>query len=659
MTDPHSVLVVDDSPENLRVLGSVLEGAGYDVSVATSARAAIERIRLDPVPDLILLDIVMPDMDGFELLRRLKSDSATLSIPVILISGIADPEKKVEGFRQGAVDYITKPFQAEEVVARVGAHIRLIRMEQLNHEIAERERSESALRASEDRYRSLVQTAMDGFWLSDLEGRIVEVNQAYCRMSGYAADELVGRPVADLEACESASDVAEHIARLVETGSDRFRTRHRRKDGGILEVDISVNFWPGDGGRTVAFLRDVTEQTRAEAEHRELEERLAQAQKLESIGRLAGGVAHDFNNMLGVIQGHAELVVLGLPDSSPLHADLSTILKVTRKSAELTRQLLAFARKEVVAPKVVDLNESTSGILSILHRLIGENVQLDWAPSPGLWPVLVDPSQFDQILTNLCLNARDAIAGAGTIRIRMANRSAVATEAVGEFQAQPGDWVEVSVSDTGCGMDPETLSRIFEPFFTTKSQGKGTGLGLATVYGAVKQNGGTIDVRSQPGKGTVFVIRLPRHRLEQAADSSAAGDDDSCRHETVLLVEDDANLLELTRAMLEYSGYRVLSAQSPDKALELALEHRDSIGLLLSDVVMPGMNGRDLKDRMRSIVPRMKHLYVSGYTSDIIATHGILDKGVNFLQKPFSVKELSRKVREVLDQESEADSSMG
>jgi len=658
MTDPHNVLVVDDSPENLRMLGQLLEEAGYEVSVATNAMAATERIRLDPVPDLILLDIVMPGMDGFELLGCLKADPATTSIPVILISGITDAEQKVKGFQQGAVDYITKPFQAEEVVARVDTHIRLIGLERLKHEIAERRRSEEALRASEERYRSLIQTAMDGFWLSDLEGRIVEVNQAYCRMSGYTADELVGRPVADLEASESTSEVAEHIARLVETGHDHFRTKHRRKDGELLELDISVNFWPGDGGRTVAFLRDVTEQTRAEAEHRHLEERLRQAQKLESIGRLAGGVAHDFNNMLGVIQGHAELVVLGLPDSSPLHADLSTILKATRKSADLTRQLLAFARKEVVAPKVVDLNESTTGILAILHRLIGENVQLDWAPSPGLWPVLVDPSQFDQILTNLCLNARDAIAGAGTIFIRMANRPAVATGTAGELQAPLGDWVEVSVSDTGCGMDPETLSRIFEPFFTTKSQGKGTGLGLATVYGAVKQNGGTIDVRSEPGKGTDFVIRLLRHRVEHGADSSAAGVDNSCRHETILLVEDDANLLDLTRSMLEYSGYRVLSAQSPDKALELALEFRDSIGLLLSDVVMPGMNGRDLKNRIGHIVPRMKHLYVSGYTSDIIATHGVLDKGVNFLQKPFSVKELSRKVREVLDQDIDRDSSM-
>ncbi|MEK7393557.1 MAG: PAS domain S-box protein, partial [Fibrobacterota bacterium] len=525
-------------------------------------------------------------------------------------------------------------------------------------DITDRKNAQEALRASEERYHSLIQTAMDGFWLSDLEGRIVEVNPAYCRMSGYPAAELVGRSIADLEISESEAEVAQHIAHLVGTGYDRFHTRHRRKDGGVLELDISVNFWPGEGGRTVAFLRDVTEQVRAETERRQLEDRLVQAQKLESIGRLAGGVAHDFNNMLGVIQGHAEMVVLGLPDESPLHAGLSTILKATRKSADLTRQLLAFARKEVVAPRVIDLNESTSGMLAMLKRIIGENVRLECAPCPGLWPILMDPSQFDQILANLCLNARDAISGEGAISIRMANRLAESDATGAGPETLIGDRVELTVSDTGCGMDPATVERIFEPFFTTKAQGKGTGLGLATVYGAVRQNGGVIEVRSQPGKGTVFVIRFPRHSREGGRDSGASTEAVSCRHETILLVEDDANLLDLTRSMLEYSGHQVIATESPAKALELAARYRESIRLLVSDVVMPGMNGRELKSRLRDVVPHLKHLYVSGYTSDIIATHGILDKGVNFLQKPFSVKELTRKVREVLDRESEPDCSM-
>jgi CheY-like chemotaxis protein len=375
---------------------------------------------------------------------------------------------------------------------------------------------------------------------------------------------------------------------------------------------------------------------------------------MESVGRLAGGVAHDFNNMLGVILGHCELAMEKVNASDSLHGDLVSIRAAAQRSADLTRQLLAFARKQTVAPKVLSLNDTVAGMLKMVKRLIGEDVELEWRPGENLWPVKIDPTQIDQILANLCVNARDAIASVGKIAIETGTKVTGPDCTAGPTGAAPGDYAWLSVTDDGCGMDQATLSHVFEPFFTTKEVGKGTGLGLATVYGIVQQNDGFIDLRSEPGQGTVFTIYLPRHvgkDVHQRPDAMAPTIQPG--QETILLVEDEAPLLRVTQRILEKRGYKVLAANTPGQAIQVAREHAGNIDLLITDVVMPEMNGRDLAKNFLSLYPQAKRLFMSGYTADVIAHQGILDDGVFFIQKPFSAKDLAAVVRQVMGDERE------
>jgi PAS domain S-box-containing protein len=405
----------------------------------------------------------------------------------------------------------------------------------------------------------------------------------------------------------------------------------------------------------ISTVWDVTERKRAEEERARLEAQLLQAQKMESIGRLAGGVAHDFNNLLFVIMGHAAMALERVDASQPLHADLEQIRKAAQRSADLTRQLLAFARRQTVAPLVLDLNQAVSALLSMLRRLLGEDIDLVWRPADGLWLVRIDPAQVDQIMANLCVNARDAIDGVGTIVIETANASfdeAYCSEHPG---CLPGEYVRLAVSDDGCGMSEEILAHAFEPFYTTKETGRGTGLGLSTVYGIVKQNEGFVNVYSEPGEGTTFKVYLRRSTAgAEAAPAEPVADMPPGRGEVVLLVEDEGAVLSLAASMLQRLGYAVLTAGTTTEAIRLAEEHAGAIGLLLTDVVMPGMNGRELAARLGPANPRMKCLFMSGYTADVIAHRGVLEKHVRFLQKPFSIQNLAHKVREALDAEGPA-----
>jgi two-component system cell cycle sensor histidine kinase/response regulator CckA len=635
----------------------------------------------------------------------------------------------------------------------------------------ERKQAVEALRESEARHRAILQTAMDGFWLVDTQGRLLEVNETYCRMSGYSVQELLAMSIPDLHAAEAAGDTAARMQKIMAEGEGRFESRHRRKDGTVFDVEVSVQSRPAEGGRFVAFLRDITERKQveqeltqsrdllanlarlvpgviyqyrlypdgrsafpysspgmnniyevapeevredatpvfgrlhpddydrvgatiqesartldtfycefrvvlprqglrwrwsqaqpertedggtlwhgiisditerkqAEEDKAKLEAQLQQSQRMESVGRLAGGVAHDFNNMLGVILGHTELALEQVDTTQPLHADLAEIQKAAERSADLTRQLLAFARRQTIAPRVLDLNQTIAGMLKMLERLIGEDIDLTWRPWAELWPVRVDPSQVDQILANLCVNARDAIGGVGRVGIETGNSvfdEAYCTDHPGFV---PGEYVRLVVGDDGSGMERETLAHLFEPFFTTKDVGEGTGLGLPTVYGIVKQNDGFIDVYSEPGFGTTFAIYLPRH---VGGDGHAGAD--------TLLVEDEPALLNMSRRMLASQGYTVLAAATPGEAGSLAREHPGEIHLLMTDVVMPEMNGRELSENLLSLHPGLKRLFMSGYTADIIAHHGVLDDGVCFIQKPFSIQDLAARVRGVLDGE--------
>jgi signal transduction histidine kinase len=381
---------------------------------------------------------------------------------------------------------------------------------------------------------------------------------------------------------------------------------------------------------------------------KQLEERLRQSEKMGVIGQLAGGVAHEFNNMLEVIIGYTELT-LGDQDLAPsLHADLQEVLKAARRSACLTSQLLTFARKQVISPRVLDLNETVEMTLKILERLTGENIELTWQPCEGLWPVLMDPSQIDQILTNLCVNARDAVGDVGAVRIALKNAILDETGCIEHAAPSPGEYVLLSVSDNGCGMDRETVERIFEPFFTTKEIGKGTGLGLAAVYGIVQQNAGGASVRSEPGLGTTFEIYLPRH-VGAASVVTNGGGAVLRGTETVLVVEDEPAVLRIAKRMLGKQGYRVLTAATPGEATRLVTAHASEIRLLITDVIMPETNGQDLAKSLLRLRPGLKCLFMSGYTADVIAQNGVFKEGTWFIQKPFSSRELGTKVREVLD----------
>ncbi|GAM09577.1 blue-light-activated protein [Geobacter sp. OR-1] len=380
-----------------------------------------------------------------------------------------------------------------------------------------------------------------------------------------------------------------------------------------------------------------------------VERQLLQAQRLESVGRLAGGVAHDFNNFLTVIIGHAEIGLMDLDSNQVVHANLEEIRKAAGRSAELTRQLLAFARKQTVSPQVINLNNTVADMLKMLQRLIGESIHLTWRPTEQLWPVNMDPAQVDQILANLCVNARDAIRDVGEVVIETGNITVDADYCAAHPDAAPGDYLLLSVSDDGHGMDRETVSHIFEPFFTTKEVSKGTGLGLATVYGIVRQNNGFINVYSEPGVGTTFTIYLPRYGGNYVASSMVAAEPNPRGSETILLVEDDQAVLKLATAMLEGLGYTVVAAGGPGEAVRLAHEHAGQIQLLLADVIMPEMNGWDLAKGLQAEYPGLRLLFMSGYTADSIAQFGVLDSASHYIQKPFSLQDLATKVRGVLD----------
>ena len=400
------------------------------------------------------------------------------------------------------------------------------------------------------------------------------------------------------------------------------------------------------------FNRDITERKQAEEEREKLNAQLIQAQKMESVGRLAGGVAHDFNNKLTVILGYTQMAMEGLRKSDPISANLQQVMKAGEHSVQIVRQLLAFARKQTIAPKVLDLNETIEGMLKMLRHLIGEDIDLAWEPDSHLWPVKMDPSQIDQILANLCVNARDAISGVGKVTIETENTILDETYDADRAGFVPGDFVMLGFSDNGCGMDKETLANAFEPFFTTKEVGKGTGLGLSTVYGIVKQNDGFVNIYSEPGKGTTFKLYLPRYSAGAEAKSEAFPTEiPRGRGETILVVEDETSVLRLARRTLEKLGYDVMTSANPVEAITLAQEHDGEIHLLLTDVVLPDMSGKELAGEISRIRPGIPTLYMSGYTANVIAHHGVLDEGVQFIGKPFSPDSLARKVREAIDSE--------
>ena len=515
-------------------------------------------------------------------------------------------------------------------------------------DITDRKQAELALLESEARFKALHNASFGGIAIHD-QGVILECNQGLSEMTGYEYSELIGMNGLLLISEKSRKKVTNNIRAGYEKPYEAFGLR---KNGEEFPMRLDARNVPyrGKQVRTVEF-RDLTEEKQAEAEKEKLQAQLLQAQKMESVGRLAGGVAHDFNNMLNIILGNTEMAMEEIAPDDPLHDNLGEIFSAAKRSADITRQLLGFSRKQTIAPKVLDLNDTIGSILRMLRRLIGEDIDLAWLPGVNIRQVRMDPSQIDQILANLCVNARDAIADVGKITIETGNTTFDSAYCATHPGFVAGDFVLLAVSDDGCGMDQETLSKIFEPFFSTKDVGKGTGLGLATVYGIVKQNSGFINVYSEPDQGTTFRIYLPQYLAEtESPEKKTADKIDMDGNETILLVEDEPSILRMTRIMLERNGYKVLAAGTPGEAISLAREHSGQIHLLMTDVVMPEMNGRDLAKNLLLLYPNLKRLFMSGYTANVIAHHGVLDEGVQFIQKPFGKQDLAIKVREVLDE---------
>ena len=521
-------------------------------------------------------------------------------------------------------------------------------------DVTERKRVDEALQVSNQRYRNLFDQANEGLVVMTTQGQIAEVNQAFAEMHGYSVEELSGKDIQHLDALRERTleERAAIIHRLESGEVVRFDVEHIHKDGHSFPLSVTtsqINL----GGQSLwlAFHQDITARRQAEAERATLETQLQQARKMESVGRLAGGVAHDFNNMLGVILGHTELALEQVSPGQPLHVNLSKICQAATRSADLTRQLLAFSRQQTITPKALDLNEMVQGMLTLLRPLIGEDIDLKWHPAADLWPVRMDPSQIDQLLTNLLVNARDALSDVGKVTLETGNTTFDEGYCAEHAGSVPGEYVRLDVSDDGCGMDKDTLSHVFEPFFTTKQLGKGTGLGLSTAYGIVKQNNGFISVYSEPGEGSKFSIYLPRHAGEAQPAGTSSPATAPRGQETILLVEDEPAILELAATILERQGYTVLAAPTPGDAIQLGSRHPGPIHLLLTDMIMPGMNGRDLAKNLLAGNPHLKSLFMSGYTAGAIGHHGVLDADVSFIQKPFSINDLAAKVRETLDRE--------
>ena len=520
-------------------------------------------------------------------------------------------------------------------------------------DISERKLAENALRESEERFSRFFRAAPVGTSISRInDGQFADVNDAFLGLFGYTREEVVGQNPLKLKMYADPEDRVKMVEILRKQGRIQdFETRLVRKSGEIRDASVSAEVIEMAGEQyALGLTHDITEHKRAKAEREKLEAQLFQAQKMESVGRLAGGVAHDFNNMLGVIIGRAEMALEQDVPADKLRHHLKEILKAGLRSADLTRQLLAFARKQTAVPKILDLNDTISGMLKMLRRLIGEDIELLWVPGLDLWKVKIDPSQVDQVLANLAVNARDAIPGVGSVILRTENVVIDDSDRADDLEFIPGEYILLTVSDSGAGMSREIIEKIFEPFFTTKELGKGTGLGLSTVYGIVKQNDGFICAASEPGKGTTFKIYIPRYKGEYA--QVPAGKPAGRRPtgtETILLVEDDEAILNLSKMILENLGYKVLAAHTPLHAIRLVEEHPGDLHLLITDVVMPKMNGRELAKQLGAIRPNLKCLYMSGYTADVIAHRGLLDEGVNFIQKPFVSDDLSAIVRQVLD----------
>lgn len=520
-------------------------------------------------------------------------------------------------------------------------------------DITARKINEKRLQESEERYKELFENAPFPYQSLDKNGCILEVNRRWLEHLGYSRDEVAGKFFGEFLHPDWQDHFKENFPTFKSVGEVLgIEFQLRKKDETYIWVSFDGKIRRDEAGiflQTHCIFTDISKEKRLQDRVDQQREALGQSRKLESVGRLAGGIAHDFNNMLSIILGYTEMALEKLEPNDPLYVDMTEIHQAGKRSADITRQLLAFARKQTVAPKVLNLNTNIGSMIKMLRHLIGEDIDFSWMPGTELWSVKIDPSQIDQILANLCVNARAAITDVGKVTIETKNIAFDEEYCADHAEFLPGEYVMIAVSDDGCGIAPEIMGQIFEPFFTTKGIGEGTGLGLATVYGIVKQNKGFINVYSELNKGTTLRIYLSRyveHVVEERNEPSQ--EIPLSRGETILLVEDDPSILKLGIRIIEKMGYKVLSTTKPKEAQKIAEEYDGQINLLITDVVMPEMNGRELSEQLRHLYPQLKILFMSGYTANVIAHRGVLDEGINFISKPFSPKGIAVKIREAL-----------
>jgi PAS domain S-box-containing protein len=646
------VLIVDDERQNRRLLEIMLATQGLVLLTATSGEEALAMVAQEP-PDLILLDVLMPGLDGYQVTSMIKGNPLTKHIPVILVTAEGDRNARMLGLQAGAEDFLTKPVDRAELCLRVKNLLRLKAygdyFDRYSRALEAEVSSRAAdLVASAGLYKSTFDAAPIGIGHVGLNGRWLRGNQRLCELLGYSSEELESLSVQ--EATQSSAGEAEALRDMAAGTLDRFvvdEKQYSRRDGVVVWARVNMSVYRDTEGRPQHFIfviEDITSQ-------RALDAQLRQANKMEAIGGLAAGVAHDFNNLLSVILGYSDLLAKGLKEGDPMRDDLEEIKEAGNRAVALTRQLLAFSRQQVLQPRVVDLGEIVGGMEKMLRRLIGEDVELRATGAHALGRVMVDPGQVEQVIMNLVVNARDAMPRGGKVTIETADVVLDESFASDHVGVKPGPHVMLAVSDTGIGMDKAVQARMFEPFFTTKEIGKGTGLGLATVFGIIRQSGGSIWVYSEPGVGTTFKVYLPVVDGASALEASApVADAGTLRgSETILVVEDEQNVRTLACTILRRYGYNVLEAQSGGDAFLLCEQHTATIHLLVTDVIMPRMSGRQLAERLEPLRPNMKVLYMSGYTDDAVLNHGILDSTISFVQKPIMPDALARKIRETLD----------
>jgi len=633
MDDRFRILLIDDSSDDRMLIRRALKQEFEPLEVAEVGDAeALERALNAKPFDLVITDYNLGFTDGFTLLDALKARWP--DCPVILCTGSLSEEIAVAALRKGLDDYVLKEQQ------------RFLRMPAAARSAVEHARQRAAARAAEVRYQALFEGAPVGLVQSLPDGRMLAANPAAARIWGYP-DVASFLRINSRELYTNPEDRDRLMAILErEDTVHNFEIHGRRGDGTLAWVNASIRPMRDAEGRVLHYewsLQDVTER-------KQLETQLRQAQKIEAIGQLAGGIAHDFNNLLTVIGGRSSLLLQKLRPDDPALRDVDLIEKTAQRAAGLTRQLLAFSRKQVLEPKPLDLNALVAGVAPMLKRLIGEHIEVVTVPGGGLGHVMADPGQVEQVVMNLVVNARDAMPDGGMVKIETASRAVQEATLHAQGHVPPGRYVTLTVQDTGCGMDSPTLARIFEPFFTTKEPGRGTGLGLSTVHGIVHQSGGYIGVDSAGGRGTTFTIYLPRITEPiNATEAPKRSPRDLMRGtETVLLVEDDEELRRLASEILKTCGYTVLETGDPLEALTIGERRNGAIDLLLTDMVMPAMPGSELAQRLGTMCPGLRVLYMSGYTDEMIAADVASEPARAFLRKPFTPHDLARKVREAL-----------